>query len=297
MPTDPRRFSTPENLPYGKPIALNPDDRPTLTPELEQRLQQFSQSNKPGVWPHLEKAKLIRQMGDRLRNPFEVSQGGQPFCGPTAILFELLRQQPARYIDICQDLFETGFFQAQTKSISAIERLRHSQGELRMAEADWMLLATLRDAENRIFQVDPNAPEFIQQLSGITKSWEMIGWAKEVLGYGRVRYRHAFVLGDVSALRWAERSLRRGGVAFLLITADGLLKAKALPVTVPNHWIVLLDNVQVTGPRALWWWRSNRQISFEIYSWARRYKIEVPELQFEDLFWGVVTAEPMPPGA
>ncbi len=292
MPIDTQRLTPPTSLPYGKPLKLTPTDRRPLTPEIEQRLQRFVESTKTGVWPHLEKEKLIQQMGDRLRNPFAVSQGGQPFCGPTAILFELLRQQPIRYIEICQDLFERGFFQTQTKSIAATERLRNSQGELRIAEAEWLLLATLRDAENRIFQVDPSAPEFIQQLSGITKSWEMVGWAKEVLGYGRVRYRHAFVLGDVSALRWAERSLRRGGVAFLLITADGLLKSQALTVTVPNHWIVLLGNVQVTGPRALWWWRSNRQISFEIYSWARRYGIEVPELEFEDLFWGVVTAEP-----
>ena len=67
----------------------------------------------------------------------------------------------------------------------------------------------------------------------MTKSWEMIGWAKEVLGYRQVRYRHAFMFGDVSAMRWAERSLRRGGVAFLLITAEGLLQKAPCPLQFP----------------------------------------------------------------
>lgn len=279
-------------LPYGKPRGLRSGDWRSLDASLTQRLERFADSDNAGVWPHLDKAKLLRQMRERLRNPFRVAQGKQPFCGPAAIVFELLRTQPLRYIEICQALFEQGKFRAARKTIEAPERLRHSQGEIGIAEADWMLLATLRDAENRLFQVDPNAPLFIQQLSGITKSWEMMGWAKDVLGYRKVRYRRAFLFGDVGAMRWAERSLRRGGVAFLLVTADGLLKKQPMPVTVPNHWIVFLGHLEVEGNRVPWIGRSNRQLKLEIYSWARRYGIDVSEREFEDLFWGVVIAEP-----
>lgn len=287
------QHATPQTtLPYSQLVPLAAGDRRPISPEVEARLQRFVASAQPGIWPQLPKAKIVAQMRSRLQNPFEANQGKQPFCGPASILFELLRHQPLRYIEICQALYERGFFQAGATTIAATERLRHSQGELGMAEADWLLMATWRDAENSIFRVDPSAPKFIQQLSGITKSWEMAGWAKTLLGYQRVRYHRAFLLGDVSALRRAERAVQQGGVAFLLVTADALLKPRALPVTVPNHWIVLLGDVAVQGQRRPWPWRSDRQLSFETYSWARRYGIQVPERAFEDLFWGVVIAQP-----
>jgi hypothetical protein len=50
----------------------------------------------------------------RLNDPFQVNQGGEPFCEPVSILFELVRKQSLKYVQICGSLFEIGGFQGQT---------------------------------------------------------------------------------------------------------------------------------------------------------------------------------------
>lgn len=302
--TSARILTVPTDTVYSQILPFGPTDSRSwgsLPLEVHEALQAFASSSKPGVWPILDKATLLQQIRDRLTHPFRVNQGSQPFCGPAAIAFELVRQRPYRYVRLCQDLFEQGFWEGARKTISATERLRTSQGEFRMAQVDWLLLATLRDAENQIFEVDPKAPLLIRNLSGITKSWEIMGWAREVLGYGRIEYRPGYLWwGDVEGLRQARRAIDQGGVAFLLITADRLLKKSGLPVTVPNHWVTLVGVEELPGrlappsflgslvPRRF---RGNPMLRFQVYSWGRRFQITVPESVWDDHFWGVVIAQ------
>src|SRR5579883_2245553 len=151
--------------------------------EAQQALADFENSTAVSAWPYLDKRQVIAEMRSRLSDPFQVNQGGQPFCGPASILFEFVRKQPLRYVQICRSLFETGSFQGKTRQIEASPQLRQSQGRLRMSQADWMVLATWRESENLIFPVQPDEPNIIRNLAGITKPWEMVGWTREILGY------------------------------------------------------------------------------------------------------------------
>lgn len=277
----------------GPPIsyakAFGPAAPGVPAPGIATRLQQFAQSDRRGCWPGIEKSLLIHQMSDRLANAFCVNQGGQPFCGPTSVLFELIRKQPLRYIEICQQLYEDGQFRGRTQTIGATARLRESKGNLRMAVADWLILATLRDANNILFPVDPNAPSFARNLSGITRPWEIVGWLREVMGYRHVKFRYSFFFGDLAGLEYAQEVLDRGGVALMLITTDQMLTSKPNTITVPNHWIALLGGVEVEKPD--WPWQLDRgHVTFEAYSWGRRYGISLPGPAFVDRFWGVALA-------
>lgn len=250
-------------------------------------LNRFQTSDVVGVWPYLEKEKIIREMRSRLYNPFNVNQGQQPFCGPASILFELIHKFPLRYVELCRDLFETGGFQSQTHRVQTSEALREaSQGELRMGPADWMILATLREAENLILPVEPNAPEIVRNLAGMTKSWEMQGWVRDILGYKHVDYIHTYVLRDLSAVRKAQKIIDRGGVAFGLITADALLGTKPPKITVPDHWITIVGNVNIQ--KGTFGKHDSGHVSFDVFTWAKRVTIDADEGPFEDAFWGVV---------
>ncbi|MBD2041864.1 hypothetical protein [Microcoleus sp. FACHB-672] len=251
-----------------------------------QALTKFENSKVAGVWSGLEQQKVIEQMRARITNPFNINQGRQPFCGPAAVLFELVRKHPSRYVEICSNLFQIGGFHAQSKWIPTSDSLRENRGELQMDEADWMVLSTLRESENILFAVEPDAPDIIRNLSGMTKSWEMKGWVAEVLGYREVKYHHAFVMGDFDAMREAAEVLDAGGVAFALVNSDGLLTDKQPMMPYPSHWIALVGNISMPSNPI------NENISFDIYTWARKMHVEADALSFKKYFWGVVTGRP-----
>ncbi len=246
----------------------------------------FEQSSTASVWSFLDKKTIITEMRQRVQDPYSVNQGQQPFCGPTAILFELVRKQPVRYVELCRTLFEKGVVQGKTKRIQALPQLRQSSKlNLRMGEADWMVLSTLRDAESLLFPVDPDAPSFVRNLSGMSFSWEMKGWLQEILGYPQIIHTKTYKKGDLLALRDAANSVKLGGVAFPLITSQPLLSpasATELPIPLPNHWVSLLGNLQI----------QNGRVAFDVYSWGKKMRVDVPEGVFQKSFWGVVIGMP-----
>ncbi|HLO49530.1 MAG TPA: hypothetical protein VK211_14030 [Kamptonema sp.] len=250
-------------------------------------IAEFEKSNFPSVLPGLDKAQIIAEMRSRLTNPFNVNQGAQPFCGPAAILFELVRTNPLYYVQICRNLIQLGGFHTQSgRWISPSLHLRESTGKLQMPQADWMVLSTLRESENLIFPVEPNSPEIIRNISGMTKSWEMAGWVREILGYWDVKYHHAYLFGDVSALRRAADAINSGGVAFALITAEGMLGNKPPVVAYPSHWIGLLGGIIIQEANFS---KGDRgRIGFDIYTWAKKMRVDLTQKSFENYFWGTV---------
>ncbi len=247
----------------------------TLVPQAETAIAQFQQSTVPGVWTSLDKNQVIADMRSRIHDPFQVNQGTQPFCGPASILFELVRKQPLRYVKICQSLFETGSFQGYSKLITASNRLRKSGGRLGLAQADWMILATLRESESLIFPVEPNAPQIIRNLAGMTTSWEMKGWVREILGYRETKYAHTYIYGEFRAMQEATTIIEQGGVAFALITAEGLLENKKPLLPYPSHWITLLGNIAIK--RGNPWQHDSGHISCDIYTWGQKRSIDADE--------------------
>lgn len=256
---------------------------PALVQEAEKAINDFEQSIAPGAWTFLDKATLIADLRARVRDPFQVNQGGQPFCGPAAVLFELVRQQPLRYVEICRSLFLVGGFHSTTQYIASSDQLRQaSRGDLRMPQVDWMVLATLREMENVLFPVEPNAPDLIRNLAGMTKSWEMKGWVREILGYSQVEYNHAYLMNDISAMNTAAEAIQAGGVAFALITAEGMLTDNPPLVPFPSHWIGILGNIDVQGD----------PVSFDIYTWSKQMRLKLDAGSFKKYLWATVTAKP-----
>ncbi|KAM3099205.1 hypothetical protein ACKFKF_15485 [Phormidesmis sp. 146-12] len=256
----------------------NPDLVKTATAAIDT----FEQSSAPSKWVFLDKATIIREMRSRVSDPFQINQGGQPFCGPAAVLFELVRKQPLRYVQICQSLFESGGLQATTRWISASDNLRQaSRGDLKMGQADWMVLATLRESENLLFPVEPNAPEMIRNIAGMTKSWEMRGWIREILGYRKSEYYHAYLMNDVSALNQGAIAIQSGGVALMLVTAEGMLQNNPPPIPFPSHWVVLLGGVAV-----------GERVSFDLYTWSKKLHLDIDLPSFKKYFWASVTGTP-----
>lgn len=256
---------------------------PKLVKEAEAAIADFEKSSAPGAWLHIDKATVIAELRSRVRDPFQVNQGGQPFCGPAAVLVELIHKQPCRYVEMCRSLFLVGGFHGATQYIASSDELRRASfGNLRMPQTDWLILATLRDAETALFPVEPNSPDLIRNLAGMTKSWEMKGWVKEILGYKQVDYNHAYLMNDISAMQEAAAAIQAGGVAFALITAEGMLTDQPPVVPFPSHWVGILGNISVQGD----------PVSFDIYTWSKQMRLKLDVGSLKKYLWATVTGVP-----
>jgi len=255
---------------------------PDVLQQAESKIEDFAASAMPGIWTLLNKATLAKEMRDRVHNPYRVCQGGQPFCGPASVLFELVRKNPVKYVEICSYLYLLGGFHTASRYIPSSDDVRRATyGDLRMSQADWMVLATLRDMENVLFPVEPNAPDWVRNLAGMTKPWEMCGWIKEILGYKTVECNYAFI-NDIPALKKAAEVIRAGGVAFALISAEGMLTDEPPLFSLPTHWIGLVGNVSIQ-PDA---------IAFDIYTWSKKMRLKMDPASFKKYFWAVITGLP-----
>ena len=267
------------------------DTTAEINPSLEAQLDKFARSTQTGVWTHLDKRQIISDIRDRIIDPYQIKQGEQPFCGPAAVVFELIRRQPDRYIQICQSLYEHGSFEGYSKNFVAAGRLCRSYGNLRMAQADWMILATLRDCANKIVPVHPKAPKLIRELGGITKPWEISGWIRELLGYTQSKSHPTPLSGEFQAIQAANSTIESGGVALALINSQGLLGNNSFLAArfhriYPNHWVTIVSNILVESPTKISK-HSHSRIEFDIYSWGRKIHVSTNPATIKDFFWGV----------
>jgi hypothetical protein len=286
------------------PMRSEPDTTAAIDPSLDEQLTKFARSTQTGVWTHLDKRQIISDIRDRIINPYQIQQGEQPFCGPAAVVFELIRRQPDRYIQICQSLYEHGSFEGYSKKFVAAGRLCRSYGNLRMAQADWMILATLRDCANKIVPVHPKAPKLIRELGGITKPWEISNWVRELLGYTYSKSHPTPLSGEFRAIQAANSTIESGGVAFALINSQGLLGHNSFIANhfhriYPNHWVTIVGNISMIGTRSYATESalkgsqqySNHRIEFDIYSWGRKIHVNTDTATIKKFFWGVITGK------
>jgi hypothetical protein len=250
----------------------------SIDPDTSKAIEQFVRSTKPSGWSYLDKTEILTGMIARLHNPLQVKQGGQPFCGPAVVLFELIRKHPERYVSLCRGLFEDGNFMGVQQPIVASTRLRRSHGDLRMAQVDWLVLATLRDQANWLMPVHPQAPALLRDVAGITGPWDVTYWIKNLLGYAQVQHLHTPWGGEVAALEKAQQAIDQGGIALALID-QGLLNYKVPCFSYPNHWVSILGNVGWSNPAC-----------FDCYSWGRRIPLTGELRELKRHLWGISIA-------
>lgn len=256
------------------------------TDRVAEAISDFRRSSKRGVWRYINKQDILVDIERTISNPYCVNQRSTPLCGPAAIVFELVRKDPAKYVNICQSLFEQGSFRSRSHNISASNSLRNSRPHSTTSSADWILMATMRDEENELFDVQGNSNSFVM---GITTPWEMAGWTEEVLGYDTVDYESTNFYGEFDALRSAKKAASRRGVGFVMIHSD-MLRGQRPSFDFPNHWVSYLGGLDIDEGEDPWWFDvDNGHVKFDCYSWGRKMNVSVGEGAFEDAMWGVVT--------
>lgn len=250
----------------------------------------FEQSTQEGLWPSVDKAILIQGMKDRIITPTLVNQNDFPFCGPASIIYTLVRKNPLRYAALCRDLYLTAHFKMRTETLYVSGTTRTAVPPASMNQADWVAMASLRDDENVLWDVEPDANDFI---NGATTHWEMNGWTFELMGYNNADYHTTFVWGELDALDDARKSVEKNGVAYLMIDTD-LIKGtqnsfweSLFSTGYPKHWIVFEGDATIDWGD--WYAWDSGYVKFRYYSWGNNTKfVDTDEGTFEDHMFGVV---------
>lgn len=239
------------------------------------QLEDFRQSTQPSVWTHINKNQLLADLEIRLEHPDRVYQSYTPLCGPAAIVYELARKHPDRYVQICRDLFEKGQFTVSGQTAHASNNLCNSRIRTGMSPADWMPMVTMREDENALFaELDDGSGDLAM---GITTPWEMNGWTRMLLGYGDVEFESTFLFGEVDALEKAHDAVASGGVGFLLVNGKLIAEGEA-SAPFPDHWVTYVRGLNTGGDR----------VRFQCHTWGEIRSVDVSEEAFDDGMWGAV---------
>lgn len=199
------------------------------------------------AWKKIDRATVVAQVRDRIRDPGVMRQQKTSLCGPFSILMEFARRRPVRYVKAAGELLDTGKWTTLTgRVIEADEDLRDDPPGT-TKQADWIFAATMRDdpvvADAVISDLTPPltpsspglGPEALsidafadammdvdggasggKDLEGLTTWSPMADWTHDVLKL-KYHWETCFVSGELDALLRAQDAIDAGGVAFFLI--------------------------------------------------------------------------------
>ena len=247
----------------------------------------FAASATPHRWTSFSKASLVQDMEANVNNPLTVNQGNSSLCGPAAIVYELVKRNPLRYVQIVEQCYELGKFQG-----GPFGWIKNSNSGLysekfytTVGPADWIVMAVMRNAQNGYFHYNSG-----DNFSAITTWDDMQTWSQWILGFGDTAWNQCTLLPLFgwpwnyvtagSGLTMADANYRAGGVSFLLVNKASVEDPATYHWTIPNHWILYQGNLTPDGSG----------FSFDAYSWGTIYhNLDYSNwVKVDELLWGVV---------
>jgi hypothetical protein len=235
-----------------------------------------------GVFTHADlasRADVASSIDSRLADLGGLQQLHTPLCGPAAVVYEVLRRRPDLYAQWAVELWQTGSITLKGERHSISAGLRRSAIQGGMSRADWIVLASLRDIENWVFDLQAGDVDDWANVDGITGPWAMKGWIETLLcGWG-TNMETSLVYGEYDDLELAGRYVANGGVAFINVNVDALRKHDG--GNLPDHWMAL-----TAAPRID---RQTGCVELEAWTYGEPPKwYRLNRDQFEDAFYGVV---------
>jgi hypothetical protein len=246
-----------------RPLSLR---RATLDPVLTRADQamalvtHFERVGAAGVFTRIRSSEVARDLRMRLRDAANIDQGASRLCGPAAFVAGVLVNDPVEYVNFVTGLYSTGSASLRTLAIRAGSDVRRYNPAGRIAAADWIALASIRDSENWFFDYQSADDAF----PGITLPSELEAWFKKI-GYQSVINKTSLTHDEGQAnLRQADRLFGDGYWVCLLVNASVLYTDTQKNTSiVPDHWVVLRSRIRFGAPfymEVLTWGQSRRSV-------------------------------------
>lgn len=214
----------------------------------------FEQGGSVGMFYALPRASIARGLRERVTNPKSLDQNQASLCGPAAFLYCLLNCRPDLFATYVIDLYLTGEGRIGDLTITpSTGCLSFHSNPSKIADVDWVALASLRDSENLWFQYSsPN-----DTASGATAPYVLAKWFEKAGFPGVVNETNAYFSKGLPTLLTGNLQAFAGGHVCLLVN-DNMLNDYQESSMFCNHWVVLQ---QLTS-------YADDDIRFSVYTWG-----------------------------
>ena len=243
----------------------------------------FAARTGPGAFIHIVRADVASGLTARVDRPSLINQAGSSLCGPSSLLFNLATRDPVTYVKFIIGLYERGDARIGQLEVKPGKDLKGYDPAGKIAPADWIGLASLRDSENWFYDYQSVDDEF----AGITLPSHLEGWFKKI-GFSKVINETNLVFGKAEgSIVAADRLYKDNYWVCLFINANLLSAAdQGSGSATPDHWVVLQSDVTITAGN----------IAFDVYTWGdgHRHVPSTPPLSvasFSRNYYGYVAAK------
>ena len=247
----------------------------------EQLIDTFSKKPYQGAFRHLSRKTVAEQLSARVAAPYLINQGGAGLCAGAAIIYGIARHSPVEYVRMVTELFDYGKTRLHKWVLEPCADLKsYNLPTRRVPEADWLILASIRDSENWFIDYQ-KVTDF-----GGANIYEFLRWVKKA-GYTDVRedWNHVMNKTPENLYRASELYEKNYHVC-LLIDACALGSEKAF-ISRPNHWVVLRSNITTTGS-------FSGPVNMQVFTWGSLRKMPKGRMKvddFVDYYYGYVAAK------
>jgi len=249
-------------------------------PKVAQLVKAFSKKSTPGAFMHLSRKTVASQLTARAATPHLINQGNAGLCPSAAVVYGIARTRPAEYVRAVTELFDKGKTKIGRWTLEPDPDLKsYKPPKGAVAEADWIILASIRDSENWFIDY--------QAVSDNGGAWgkEVAKWLKKA-GYTKLQEDWNYVMNKTSAnLRKASELHAKNYHVCLLIDTD-ILKGETSILSRPNHWVVLASNITATA--------ADKPVSMKVYTYGTLRNMPKSTMKLDDFidyYYGYVAAK------
>ncbi len=238
----------------------------------------FRRRSHGNMWRTLQREEIANNLGVRVYDPSQIDQSQTNLCGLAALVRHWAADNPEDYVRFAINLYEKGVARLGRikvqRNIVPSPELRGDVAPRGMAHADWLVLASIRENFNNIFDYrsieSAEISRLGEQISAINFPADVVLGLRTV-GYQRIIERTSISRGQgiANALE-ASRYFAQGWRVILLIHSNMLTRfqnrSARAPIVRSNHWVGLLSTISTSADQRYVY-------PFRIFTWGREQMV------------------------
>ncbi|HJQ60205.1 MAG TPA: hypothetical protein VJ890_25090 [Vineibacter sp.] len=255
----------------------------------------FAAASGDGAWPNLNRATVAQELRMRITSPNSINQAQTPFCGPASLVRLLALDKPDTYVQAAIDLFNTGACTIGSLKIKPGDMVRKSKPQNGTSHADWLMLASVRDAGNAVLSA---GGVLGGSAAGITLPSTLADWFTKA-GFATVVNKAGVTQPSLpnaqASLVQSAKTYRTSGHHIVMFVDADVLKTSNQDDEIsiyPDHWITLTTDIKDGGELSY-----NEPISMWVYTWGDQQTIPkssskaLKKKHFMNKFYGFIAVK------